>query len=285
VSFIIFQLAPGDPLTVFVNPHDFTAADAAQLAKRLGLDQPIHVQYLRWVREVLTGNFGFSYVTGRPVLTLILERLPATLLLTSTAMVLSFSIGIVVGVISATRRYRWLDRALTTLSFAGISMPEFFLCVMLLYVGALRLQWLPPSGFGTVGSYLAGWALWLDRLPYLVMPALALMTPSLAGLARFTRSSMLDVLSEDYVRTARAKGLHEREVMYRHALKNSLIPVITLLGLEFPALFAGAFVVEYIFDWPGMGTLAVNAARNREYSILMALTIVSGMLVCFQSAR
>jgi peptide/nickel transport system permease protein len=161
----------------------------------------------------------------------------------------------------------------------GISVPEFFLCLAFVYIVSLKLDLLPTSGFGTLGVELSGLALWLDRLKYLILPAFALAIPSMAGIVRYTRSSMLDVLSEDFIRTARAKGLRERITISRHALRNSLLPVITLFGLQFPLIFGGAFVVEYIFDWPGMGTLAVESVNYREYSIIMAINLIAAFLV------
>jgi peptide/nickel transport system permease protein len=280
-SFAIMHLAPGDPLDVMMDPVHTSPEEMAEAAERLGLNQPIYVQYLRWLGELFRGNMGYSYLSGRPVRELIMERLPATLLLTVTAIILTFTIAVPVGVVSALKRYSLLDRTVTTLSFGGISVPEFFLCLALLYVVSLKLKLLPTSGFGTLGVDLSGPALWADRAKHLIMPAVAMAVPSIAGIVRYARSSMIDVLGEDYIRTGRAKGLRERSVIFGHALKNSLIPVITLFGMQFPSLFGGAFVVEWIFDWPGMGTLAVRAASNREYSILMALNLVTAFLVLF----
>lgn len=279
VTFGIMHLAPGDPLDVMMDPLYTTPEEMAEAAARLGLDKPVHIQYLHWLRELLSGNFGYSYLTGRPVLTLILERLPSTLMLTITGVTVTYAVAIPIGIVSALKRYSLLDRFVTTLSFGGISVPGFFLCLVLLFVISLKLELLPTSGYGTLGVDLSGLALWLDRLRYLILPAIAIAVPSMAGVVRFARSSVLDVLDEDYIRTARAKGLRELFVIARHALKNALIPVITLFGMEFPSLFGGAFVVEYIFDWPGMGTLAMRSIRNREYSILMALNLVTAFLV------
>jgi peptide/nickel transport system permease protein len=200
-------------------------------------------------------------------------------MLTITGVTVTYAVAIPIGIVSALKRYSLLDRFVTTLSFGGISVPGFFLCLVLLFVISLKLELLPTSGYGTLGVDLSGLALWLDRLRYLILPAIAIAVPSMAGVVRFARSSVLDVLDEDYIRTARAKGLRELFVIARHALKNALIPVITLFGMEFPSLFGGAFVVEYIFDWPGMGTLAMRSIRNREYSILMALNLVTAFLV------
>ncbi len=281
ITFGIMHLAPGSPLDVMMDPMITTPEMIAAAEERLGLNQPLIIQYFRWVQQLFQGNFGFSYLTGRSVLDLISDRLGATLVLAVTAIILSFMVAIPAGIISALRRYSWMDRLVTMMSFGGISVPQFFLCLVLVYVISLRLELLPTSGYGQLGSSLTGLALVMDRIPYLIMPALAMAIPSMAGIARYTRSSMLDVMAEDYMRTARAKGLSQRVIIYKHALRNSLIPVITLFGLTLPMLFGGAFVVEYIFDWPGMGTLAVRSVRNREYSIIMAVNLVTAFMVLF----
>jgi peptide/nickel transport system permease protein len=279
ITFVIMHLAPGNPLDVMMNPLITSPEMLAKAEKELGFDQPVYIQYFRWLEQLLKGNFGYSYLSGRPVLELLSARLPATMTLAAAALVLSYAVGLPIGVLSALKRYSLLDRVLTTLSFGGISVPEFFLCLTFVYVVSLKLDLLPTSGYGTLGAEFAGVALWLDRLPYLVLPSISLAIPSMAGIVRYTRSSMLDVLSEDYVRTARAKGLRESIVIYKHALGNAMLPVVTLFGLQFPILFGGAFVVEYIFDWPGMGTLAVASVSNREYSIVMAINLISAWLV------
>jgi peptide/nickel transport system permease protein len=200
-------------------------------------------------------------------------------MLTVTAVVLTFVVAVPVGLLSGLNRGSLLDRAVTALVFGGISVPSFFLCLMLLFVFSLQLKLFPTSGYATLGLETTRVGRWLDVLSHLVLPAIAVAVPSMAGIARFTRSSTIDVLVEDYVQTARAKGLREWIVLTRHVLKNALIPVVTLFGLQVPALFGGAYVVEYIFDWPGMGTLAMRSVSNREYSILMALNLVTAFLV------
>jgi len=279
ITFGIMHLAPGNPLDVMMNPLITSPSLLARAEKELGFDQPVYIQYLRWLKQLLQGNFGYSYLSGRPVLELLSARLPSTMTLATTALAVSYAVGLPIGMLSAIKRYSLLDRVLTTLSFGGISVPQFFLSLAFVYVVPLKLGLLPTSGYGTLGVDLSGIALWLDRLPYLILPAVSLSIPSMAGIVRYTRSSMLDVLSEDYIRTARAKGLRESIVIYKHALRNSLLAVITLFGLQFPILFGGAFVVEYIFDWPGMGTLAVVSVNNREYSIVMAINLISAWFV------
>ncbi|WP_321025620.1 ABC transporter permease [Hungatella effluvii] len=245
----------------------------------MGLNKPIIIQYVNWLRELLQGNFGYSTNSGQQVLAMILERLPATLLLTVTAFVISFVVGIPLGVYSATHKYSAGDYGLTIFSFIGISIPSFFFGMGLIYIFAIKLKWFPTSGFGDTTFKGTGMALFLNKMKYLVMPALVMSLANLATVMRFTRSSMVETLNQDYIRTARAKGLSEKVVIYRHALKNSLIPVITIFGLSIPNLFGGAYITEKVFSWPGMGLLGVDAIANRDYAVLMGLTLFTAILV------
>ena len=255
LTYFIMKLAPGGPLANMINPR--TSAESILRAKEaMGLNKPIIIQYVNWLRELLQGNFGYSTNSGQQVLAMILERLPATLLLTVTAFVISFVVGIPLGVYSATHKYSAGDYGLTIFSFIGISIPSFFFGMGLIYM-----------------------ALFLNKMKYLVMPALVMSLANLATVMRFTRSSMVETLNQDYIRTARAKGLSEKVVIYRHALKNSLIPVITIFGLSIPNLFGGAYITEKVFSWPGMGLLGVDAIANRDYAVLMGLTQFTAILV------
>lgn len=278
LTFFIMKLAPGGPLTGMISPR--TSAESLQRAREaLGLNEPIIVQYWNWLRELVQGNFGYSTYNGQAVLAQILERLPATLLLTVTAFVVSFVVGIPLGVYSATHKYSKGDYGLTVFSFVGISVPSFFFGMGLIYLFALKLNWLPTSGFGSSTFHGTGIALVLHKLKYLIMPALVMSLSNIATVTRFARSSMIETLSQDYIRTARAKGLSEKIVIYRHALKNSLIPVITIFGQSIPNLFGGAYITEKVFGWPGMGLLGVEAINNRDYQILMGLTLFTAVLV------
>ena len=251
LTFFIMKLAPGGPLTGMISPR--VSAESLQRAmEAMGLNEPIIVQYWNWLKELLQGNFGYSTYNNQPVLAQILERLPATLLLTVTAFLFSFVIGIPLGVYSATHKYSKGDYGLTVFSFIGISLPSFFFGMGLIYIFALRLGWLPTSGFGSSTFQGEGLALVLHKLKYLI---------------------------QDYIRTARAKGLSEKVVIYRHALKNSMIPVITIFGQSIPSLFGGAYITEKVFAWPGMGLLGVEAIANRDYQILMGLTLFTAILV------
>jgi peptide/nickel transport system permease protein len=280
-AFGIMQLIPGNPMHVMANPQITDPQSVIRMERELGFLDPWPVQYLRWLRQLATGNLGYSYLTGKPVASVLGENLPRTLLLGVTAIVVSFAIAVPLGVISALRRYSFVDRLVTVFAFGGISVPEFFVCMLLVYWVSLRLQLLPPSGFETMFSGYSGLSLVLDRAAHLVLPVTAIAVPLMAGVLRFTRSSVLDVLAEDYVRTARAKGLGARVVTFKHTLRNALISVITLLGLTIPTVLSGAFAVEYIFDWPGIGTLAVQAVSNREYSIILAINLLTALLVMF----
>lgn len=278
LTYLIMKLAPGGPLANMVNPR--SSVESINRAKvALGLDQPILVQYWNWLKELVQGNFGYSTFSGQPVLGMILDRLPATLLLTGTAFVFSFTVGIPLGVYSATRKYSLGDYGLTIFSFIGISVPSFFFGMSLIYLFAIQLKWFPTSGFGNASFDGVGFALFFDKLRYLVMPALALSLANIATVMRFTRSSMVETLSQDYIRTAQSKGLSQRAVIFRHALKNSLIPVITIFGLSIPNLFGGAYIIEKVFSWPGMGQMGVEAIGNRDYGVLMGLTLFTAMLV------
>ena len=249
VVFLLLYIAPGDPVQEMVGERA-DAETIARLRRELRLDDPVPVQFAHYVGGVLTGDLGTSYITGRPILRDVAERFPKTLLLAATAMVLAAILGISIGVITA----RWpggvLDRVTLGAAYLGISFPVYWVGLLFILLFAVTLRWLPPSGYG--------------RPEFLVLPALALGSRSIAFLARVTRSSMLEVLGSDFVRTARAKGLIERTVVVRHALRNALIPVITVLGLDFGYYLTGSILTETIFSWPGLGRYVVNAISRRD---------------------
>lgn len=278
LTFLIMQLAPGNPLQTMIDPRVSTE-EIARAEENLGMDRPAILQYFSWLGEVLRGNLGYTVRTGRPVSELILARLPATLYLTLTAFLLSFAVGVPLGVFSATHKYTVGDYSLTVFAFIGISIPSFFFGLGLIFLFALRLGILPAAGMLTIGANLTGWAGFVDRVRHLILPATVLALPNLATVMRFTRSSMIDVLHNDYIRTARAKGVRERIVRYKHALRNALIPVVTVFGLSIPFLFGGAYITEQIFNWPGMGSLGIQAIYSREYPILMGLNLFTSTLV------
>lgn len=271
--FFLIHAAPGGP-ALLLNP-ELGKEEALALERELGLNRPIYAQYLTWLGNLVHGNFGTSFMKGLPVTTLVMERLGATMYLMLAALILGVTLAIPLGVISAVKRYSVVDYCGTVFSFFGLAIPPFWYGIMLILLFSVSLRWLPSGGMYTVG---AGFSL-RDRLLHLILPALVLGTTTMAQLMRYTRSSMLTVLTQDYVRTARAKGLAERVVVYRHALRNAMIPVITVLGLQLPRLVGGAAITETIFGWPGMGRLAVDAAFQRDYLVIMGVTIVVSVVV------
>ncbi|MDQ7843137.1 MAG: ABC transporter permease [Armatimonadota bacterium] len=274
VSYVIMSLTPGDPVQMLISPS-MSAEDMAIRRKALGLDQPVHIRYVKWLGELVRGNLGYSFSSGAPVTRRVGERIIPTLKLTGTALLLSYLIGIPVGVVAATRRYSTTDYLVTVITFLGISLPTFFLGLAGIYIFALRLRWLPVGGTMTLG----GEGGFLDGLHHLILPAGVLAVAGAGVVARYVRSSLLEVLGQDYVRTARAKGLAEALVLRRHALRNALIPVITLAGLQIPALLAGAVITEQVFEWPGMGRLTIEAINQRDYPVMMAITLITAVLV------
>ncbi len=282
--FFVLNLAPGDPASFLFGPG-IPPEVIEQTRRNLGLDQPIYIQYIRWLGAFLTGHFGWSLTQGRPVATILLEALPNTLLLTLTTLVLVFIVGVLIGVYQAVRQYTVGDTVLSVTALFFYSMPSFWLALMMVLLFALKAhQWGWPIAFPATGmtsidhDQLSFPGRIADRLRYLVLPVSTLTLALAAGVARYTRGQMLEVIRQDYIRTARAKGLPERSVVLRHALRNSLIPVITLLGLYLPFLFSGAVFVESIFAWPGMGRVIVSAIAQRDYPVIMATTFIFSAL-------
>jgi peptide/nickel transport system permease protein len=283
LTFILLHLAPGDPTTAYFNPN-IPPAVIEQMRRNLGLDRPLPVQYLDWLRAFFTGHFGYSFSQHRPVAAVIGDALPNTLLLSGISLVLIFVLGCAAGVVQAVRQYSAADQVLTLLALAIYSVPGFWLGIMLiLLVSSPALSgWLhlPISGMVSIDHESLGW--WgrvADRARHLVLPVIALGLASAAGVARYMRGSMLEVVGQDYIRTARAKGLSERRVILGHALRNAFLPIVSLLGLYLPLLFGGTVVIEVVFSWPGMGRLLYNAILARDYPVVMAATFLFGALV------
>lgn len=278
MTFAIMQLAPGNPMQTMIDPK-ISAEEIERAQENLGLNDSLPVQYFNWITQILQGNLGYTIKTGQPVGQLILERLPATLLLTGTAFIIAFVIGVPLGVYSATKRNKLPDYVLTVMSFIGISIPSFFFGLGMIFIFALKLGWLPTSGMVTIGADYTGFALFMDYFKHVIMPALVLALPTVAVVMRFTRSSMLEVLNQEFIRTADSKGLSKAKVYLKHALRNALIPVITIFGLSIPFLFGGAYITEHIFNWPGMGSLGIQSIVAREYPVIMALNLFTSILV------
>jgi peptide/nickel transport system permease protein len=278
LSFIIMKLSPGDPLANFINPS-IDIQDLEQSRQALGLNDSLAVQYFKWIGEVLHGNFGYTFNGNHSVSGLIWERLPNTLILTITAFVLSFVVGIPVGVWGAVKKNTHVDYSLTVLSLIGVAIPSFFFGLLVIYLFSLVLGIFPSGGMENIRAGYTGFAYFTDVLHHLILPAIVLSLGNIASVSRFTRSNMLDVLKEDYIRTAKAKGLRNKAITYKHALRNALIPVVTIFGLSIPFLFSGAYITESIFNWPGMGQLGIKAIQDREYGIIMALNLITATLV------
>lgn len=269
ILYAVLHLAPGGPTDVYADNPSVSPEALKNLERELGLDQPVPIQYLRWLQALLKGEWGYSIRSGRPVTADISERVGPTLALGGTAFALALLVALPLGILSALRRYSAVDYTFTFLSFLGISMPIFWLALMLQALFAINLRLLPSAGLETIGD-----GSFVDRLRHLILPASILAVANIASWGRFVRSSMLDVLGLDYIRTARAKGLSERVVTYRHALRNALVPVVTVIALDFAAILSGAVITETIFAWPGMGRLFIEAMNGRDYPVLMALLMI-----------
>lgn len=262
-------------MAVYAENPTVTEADLKRIEHALGLDQPLHIQYVKWVSGIARGDWGYSYRTGKPVTELVIERIPNTLQLMVLAYGIAAILGIGVGIIGAVKRYSFFDYVATTGAMIALSIPTFWFGLMVIYLFSVELGWIPSGGMYTLGTVpTLG-----DRLHHIVAPAMVLGLVMVATWSRYTRNTMLEVLSQDYIRTARAKGLRERVVLLGHALRNALIPLITLLGLYIPHLFSGALVTETVFSWPGIGRLYLDSLNNRDYPVIMALLMVTAFLV------
>ena len=289
IIFFVVNLAPGDPTALYFS-QNVPPEVLEQLRRNFGLDQPLPVRYWKWLTSFFSGDFGYSFAHSRPVADIVLEALPATLILAGCTLVLIFGAGVITGVIQAVRQHRAADRILSVASLFFYSMPSFWLGLMLMLLLSLKAhEWglpfaLPPTGMTSVDyEFLGFWGKLGDRLTHLVLPVLTLSLVMAAGIARYTRGQMLEVIHQDYIRTARAKGLPARTVIMKHALRNSLLPVITLLGLYLPLLFSGSVFVEVIFSWPGMGRVIVDAIFQRDYPVVMATSFIFALVVVIGS--
>jgi len=281
ISFVVIHLAPGEPVEMetAMNPKA-TAQTRQRLREFYGLDKPLHVQYLTWLKRLSKLDFGRSFAPdNRPVSDKIRERIPVTLSLNLIALILEFGLAIPFGILAATHRDTILDKGFTLFVFIGFAVPTFWLALLLMYLFGVKLGWLPISGLHSLGSdRLTGLAWLSDLARHLVLPVGIATFGSLAGLSRYTRSTMLEVVGQDYITTARAKGLPERVVIYRHALRNALLPVITLLGFSLPGLIGGSVIFETIFAIPGMGQLFYMGVMSRDYPLVMGILVIGAGL-------
>ena len=276
--YVIINLAPGDPVDALVNPEAVATLGPdfrEQQREALGLNQPMIVRYAIWLKEAAHGNLGYSFMDRQSIAAKIGERLLPTLGLMSSALILAIVVAVPLGVLSAFKQYSLIDYGATVLGFAAISVPSFFLSLAAIYVFALKIPILPAAGMVTIGE---PWSI-RDVLWHLTLPAVVLGLAEAAPLIRYTRSSMLEVIRQEYVRAARAKGLRETTVIYRHALRNALIPLVTVIALGLPRLFGGAVIVEAVFAWPGIGTLALSAVQGRDYPVIMAINLISAVMI------
>ncbi len=279
-NFIIVHLAPGDPAQVMAGQSG--AADEkllSQLREQYGLDKPVTVQYATYVGRILSLDLGYSYRQQRPVLTLIGERLPATLLLTGTAFILALIGGIFFGTLAGTRAGSWSDMLFTVLSLLFYATPVFWLGLMLVLVFSVWLDWLPAFGYVTIGVQLSPLGRMLDILWHLILPAISLAAIYLAIYARLMRSSVIEVMHQDFIKTARAKGLKQGRIIARHVLRNAILPVVTVAGMQAGALVGGAVVIETVFAWPGLGRLIYDALLQRDYPVMLGIFLVMSVVV------
>ncbi|HXG52548.1 MAG TPA: ABC transporter permease [candidate division Zixibacteria bacterium] len=279
LNFTLVHLAPGDPIESLVG--EFPAPDAyvQEMQRKFGLDQPLHIQLWLYIKSVLQGDLGFSFYYRQPVLTVILERVPATLQLMVPALLFSSLFGVALGVLAARKPYSAADNAISAFAMLGYCLPVFWLGQMLMLVFSIQLGWLPSQGVQSLGTQLQGLAALRDRLAHLVLPVLALSIRHLAINVRIMRSSVLEVSYEDYITLARSKGLDEKKVVSRHMLPNALLPVVTIIGLDVGFLFTGSVLVETVFGWPGVGRLMYESILKRDYPVLMGTFLITTVLV------
>jgi len=277
VTFGLIHSAPGGP-AMLSNP-ELSRDQIRRMSEQLGLNDPLPVQYGRWLSNLLQGDLGVSYNTVAPVGGLLADRLPNTLILAGTALLISILIAIPLGMYSAIHRNSPVDRFVTSFSFLGISIPVFWLGIMLIVLFSIRLDWLPAGGMSTIGEDFS----FRDRISHMVLPVFVLSFANLAELTRYTRSGMISVLGEEYIRTARAKGLSNKAVIVVHVFRNAVIPVVTIIGVLLPRAVSGAAITEAVFSWPGMGSLAIDAATTRDYPVVLGSTLTVAAVVVVSS--
>ncbi len=273
LSFLLIKMAPGDPVRSYVTPN-MSAEDVERVRVNLGLDKPVPMQYVAWLKNVLKGDFGYSLINYRPVSHQIRERIPATLLLMGTSLITAIIFGITFGLIAAYNKNKWIDNIISIISYIGISIPSFWFAMILIVIFSQKLRLLPSVGMHTIGINST-----LDVIKHTIMPATVLSFQNFAVITRYIRSKAITEMKEDYVRTAIGKGISSRKVFGTHILKNTLLPIITIIGMSLPNLIAGAFITETIFGWPGMGRLGINAIFSFDYPLIMAITMISALML------
>lgn len=281
ITFVVIHLAPGEPVEMqtALNPKA-SAKTRERMREFYGLDKPLHIQYVNWLGRLVKLDFGRSFAPdGRPVIDKVAERIPVTLSINLIALILEFGLAIPIGILAATNRNSLLDKGITLFVFLGFAVPTFWLSLLMMYVFGVKLGWLPISGLHSLGAArMTSFSWLLDTAKHLILPLGVATFGSLAGLSRYTRSTMLEVIGQDYITTARAKGLSERVVIYRHALRNALLPIITILGFSLPGLIGGSVIFETIFAIPGMGQLFYMGVMSRDYPLVMGILVIGAFL-------
>ena len=274
VSFLLVKLAPGDPVQAYITPR-MSPEDIERIRHSMGLDKPMFMQYLLWLKNVLQGDLGYSLIYHRPVLTMIAERIPATLGLMGASLILAMVLAIPLGLVAGAYKHRWLDHFLNMFAYIGISVPIFWFGILLITVFSVQLNWLPSMGMRTIGMEDS----WLDVVRHGILPCIALSFYNLSNYVRYIRSNTITQLSADYVQTQLAYGATRRSILFRHVLKNVLLPVITLFGISFGELVVGAYVTESVFSWPGMGLLGIQSITSLDYPLIMAMIMLSSTML------
>jgi len=282
ITYLLSNLAPGDPAATQFPPGrtEPTEEQIEATRKALGLDKPIYIRYLIWLKNLVTGNMGYSMFTGRPVMTEIAERLPITMLICGLSMAIGIVLGISIGIFTALHQNKFVDYFFSVLAFIGISVPGFWIAMMCVLLFSEKLRWLPSFGLqdpdllGQKGFHVV-----IDKIKHLIMPVFTLALTDIASWTRYQRSSFLEVINQDYIRTARAKGVSQRAINWRHAFRNSALPIVTMLGMTIPGLVGGAFLIETVFAIPGMGRVGMTAILNRDYPLIMGTGFFSAVLV------
>ena len=273
ISFLLMQLAPGDPLQAYITPQ-MHPEDIERIRISMGLDQPIIVQYFKWLVNAVQGNLGYSLVSHRPVIQMIFERIPNTLLITVSALITSILLAIPIGLYAGYKKNSIIDNILNVVSYVGISIPSFWFAMILIYTFSVKLGVLPSVGMRSAGVNTT-----IDLIKHMIMPIIVLSYYNLCVFTRYIRSSTIGQLREDYVLTQRAYGATTKEILFKHVLKNTLLPVITIFAMALPQLVTGAFITETIFGWPGMGQLGVNAIFGYDYPVVMGITMISSLML------
>jgi peptide/nickel transport system permease protein len=273
--FVLYALTPGDFIS---NNMKLTAERKAELREIYGFNKPLVERYLTWVKNALQGNFGYSLAQQKPVLTLFNQYIWNSFLLAATSTFFTWLLAVIIGVISAYKQYSWFDTLVMIFVFAAMSIPSFFIGLFLIKVLAVDLKWLPPGGMVTTGSNATGWAYAKEVIHHMTLPVVVMVLLGVGSLTRYFRSNMLEVIRQDYIRTARAKGVKEKNVLFQHALRNAMLPAITLVGFELPGLFGGSLIIEKIFNWPGIGQLYMQSFTVRDYPLLMGFTMFIAIL-------